>query len=83
VVFNPIDFAFHARNCAHPNAQSFPASTTPSALQSDAIQQLATTAPISAEPAIAQNPKFNYFSPKPTRKCAMMVTVPNNASIPP
>jgi hypothetical protein len=29
-----------------------------------ATQPLGATVPITAEPAIAQNPKFNYFSPK-------------------
>jgi hypothetical protein len=44
------------RNSAHPNAQSSPAPVSPSASQSDAQQQLATNAPLVAEPAIAQNP---------------------------
>jgi hypothetical protein len=45
-----------ARNSAHPNAQSSPAPTSPSASQNDVTQQFATSAHVAAEPAIAQNP---------------------------
>jgi hypothetical protein len=45
-----------AQNSAHPNAQSSPATISPSAFQNAATQQLATTVPFLAEPLIAQNP---------------------------
>jgi len=48
--------AFHARNSAHPNAQSSPAATSPSAFQANVTQWLATIAHVPAEPVIAQNP---------------------------
>jgi hypothetical protein len=45
-----------ARNSAHPNAQSSPVPFSLPAFQNVATQQLATTAPVAAEPVIAQNP---------------------------
>jgi hypothetical protein len=46
----------HARNSAHPNAQSPPAPTSPPAFQNAATHQVVTTPPIAADPLIAQNP---------------------------
>jgi hypothetical protein len=46
----------HARNSAHPNAQPSPEANAPSTIQNNVPQQVATTAPVAAEPDIAQNP---------------------------
>jgi hypothetical protein len=66
--FGPIYIAFHARNCAHPNAQTDSAHVSPRAPQNVATQQFATNAPNIGEPAIAQNAKFYNYSPKIKRK---------------
>jgi hypothetical protein len=73
-------FAFHARNCAHRNAQTFSARTSPSRLQNVATQHLATNAPITGQPVIAQNTKFNYSSPKASANAQRSATPEPNAA---
>jgi hypothetical protein len=52
------------RNCAHPNAQSFAAIDSLQSSDPSAPQDLTQNQFTSNSGSNAQNPRFNYFSPK-------------------
>jgi hypothetical protein len=69
------------QNSAHPNAQSFPRLDPSPSPDPKAPQDLAPNRSTHSNRTIAQNTRFNYLSPKFTRKCASDRRMPPSPSV--